>query len=66
MAQVFWYSGILVNGKLIQEKGSTLAKDSFIYDATKIWNDAPETIKSSKSLLSAKAEIKKYCTKLPI
>ena len=54
------------SGKLVQEKGSKLAKDSFIYDATKIWNDAPESIKASKSLLSAKAENKKYCCNLPI
>ena len=44
--------------KLVQTKGSTLTNDSFIYDATKLWNLAPESIKMSSSLLSAKAEIK--------
>ena len=52
--------------KLVQTKGSTLTNDSFIYDATKLWNLAPESIKMSSSLLSAKAEIKKNCISLPL
>ena len=51
---------------LFQTKGSTLTNDSFIYDATRLWNMAPESIKMSKSLLSAKAEIKKFCVSLPL
>ena len=54
------------NKKLVQTKGSTLTNDSFIYDATRLWNMAPESIKMSKSLLSAKAEIKKFCVSLPL
>ena len=52
--------------KLVQMKGFTLTNDSFIYDATKLWNLTPESIKMSTSLLSAKAEIKKFCTSLPL
>ena len=56
----------VAEGKIIQSKGSTLAKDSFVYDATKIWNDAPDAIKSAKTMYSAKAEIKKFCVSLPM
>ena len=40
--------------------------DSFIYDATKLWNIAPESIKNTNTLMSAKAEIKNFCTSLPL
>ena len=45
-----------------------LCKKLEIYysDAASIWNTAPESIKSAKSLHSAKMEIKKFITTLPI
>ena len=36
--------------KLVQKKGSTLTNDSFIYDATKLWNIAPESKKKHKHI----------------
>ena len=39
----------------------TSAKESFIRDAAKLWNNAPSTVKSAKSLYLAKKEILKYC-----
>ena len=56
----------VTQGKLIQKKGTTLSQDSFVYDATKIWNNAPDSIKLAKTLTSAKTEIKKYCCTLPM
>ena len=56
----------VTQGKLIQKMGSTLSQDSFVYDATKIWNNAPDIIKQAKSLTSAKIKIKKYCCTLPM
>ena len=43
-----------------------VSKASFTYDAAKLWNQAPQTIKDSKSLISAKKAIKNYCKSLPI
>ena len=54
------------NKILVQNKASTLSQDTFVYDATKTWNNAPECIKHAKSLYSAKCEIKKYCASLPM
>ena len=43
-----------------------VSKMSFVYDAARLWNNAPQTIKECKTLASAKREIKKYCRTLPI
>ena len=40
--------------------------NTFIGDATRLWNRAPEELKSSKTLYSAKTEIKKFVATLPI
>ena len=52
----------VTEGKLIEP--STL--NTFIGNATRLWNNAPMEIKSSKSISIAKKEIKKYCEQLPI
>ena len=39
---------------------------TFINDAAKIWNNAPECIKLSKTVYSAKKNIKMYTATLPI
>ena len=44
----------------------TIAKESFIRDAAKLWNQAPVAIKSAKSLYTAKKEILKYCKTIAI
>ena len=43
-----------------------ISKMSFVYDAAKLWNGAPQIIKECKKLGSAKREIKNYCMTLPI
>ena len=59
-------SRAVANKKLIQSKGSTLTMDSSVYDATKMWNNAPDSLKNANSLYSAKSEIKSYCKLLPL
>ena len=59
-------SRAVTNKKLYQSKGSTLTMDSFVYDATKMWNNAPDSIKNANSIYSAKTEIKSYCKLLPL
>ena len=39
---------------------------TFIFDATRPWNKAPESIKSASSIRLAKKEIKKLCKTLQI
>ena len=40
--------------------------NSFIGDSTRLWNKAPISIRSAKSIGIAKQEIKKFCKQLPI
>ena len=49
-----------------QDAKSAAAKESFSRNAAKIWNAAPQCIKSAKCLNAAKNEIKKFCKTLPI
>ena len=37
------------------------AKESFLRDAAELWNNAPLSVKNTKSLYSAKNEIVKFC-----
>ena len=52
----------VTDGKLVEPK--TL--NTFVGNATRLWNKAPLSIKNSKSISTAKKEIKKYCKSLPI
>ena len=53
--------------KVYKEKGTAkLQMDSFVGDATRLWNRAPRGIKNAKTMISAKKEIKLYCKSLPI
>ena len=54
------------NGDLIEEGISALARCSYQNDSSRLWNRAPLSINSCKSLYSAKKEIKKFVTSLPI
>ena len=54
------------NGNLVEKGVTTLAKNTFLNDAIKIWNKAPECIKSCKTIWSAKKEIKQYARTLPV
>ena len=52
--------------KLVEEGSSNLIMNSFKGDAIRLWNKAPEGIKSTKTLGTAKTEIKKFVVTLPI
>ena len=43
-----------------------VSKTSFAYDAARLWNNASQAIKESKTLISAKRLIKNYSKTLPI
>ena len=40
--------------------------NTFIGNATRLWNKAPNVIKTAKSISIVKKEIKQYCKTLPI
>ena len=42
------------------------ARESISIDCAKLWNNAPEVIKSASTLACAKREIKKYCKLLEL
>ena len=50
----------ITTGRLIEQGISEKSKATFINDATRAWNRAPEEIKTCKSLNSAKKAIKKF------
>ena len=52
-------------GDLVVQGKSEIYRSAFINDASKLWNNAPKTIKDCRTILSAKREIKKYITTLP-
>ena len=43
-----------------------IAKKSFTCDAAKVWNNAPDKIRTSKTLTTAKKAIREQCKSLPI
>ena len=45
---------------------TAINKESFVFDAAKIWNQAPLTIKNCNTLNAAKKAIHTYCKTLPI
>ena len=53
-------------GDILLQGKSELCNSSFIFDASKIWNSAPFSIKNSNSIYQAKKEIKKYVCTLPL
>ena len=52
--------------RLIETGMSDLVRNSCLRDATKLWNKAPLEVKTAKSIISAKKEIKKFASTLPI
>jgi hypothetical protein len=56
----------VTRGDLTEVGRSTRAKKSFICDAAKVWNKAPEKIRTSKTLTTAKKAIREHCKSLPI
>ena len=55
-----------VRGDIVLQGKSDLCNASFILDASKNWNLAPQAIKNSPSISMAKKEIKKFVITLPI
>ena len=56
----------VTNGRLAEEGSSNLIVNSYIGDATRLWNKAPDAIKMSLTLNSAKTDIKNFILTLPI
>lgn len=56
----------VTKGRLLEPGTSNLSVNSFIGDATRLWNRAPETVTNSETLYKAKIEIKKFVQSLPI
>ncbi len=56
----------LTQGDLTEVGRSTKARKSFTCDATKVWNSAPDKIRTSKTLTTAKKAIREHCKSLPI
>ena len=53
--------------RLWKEDGKTsTARESFIRNAAKIWNQAPSTIKEAMTMTKAKKLVKNYCKTLPV
>ena len=46
--------------------GSNNIKNTFINDGVKAWNKTPQSVKMSKSLVSAKKAVKTFVKSLPI
>ena len=53
------------NGKLYERSGSDKMKSTFINDAIVAWNKAPNNLRVSKTLFSAKRQIKTFVRTLP-
>ena len=51
---------------LMESGVSEVSKKTFINDGVRLWNRCLSNIKQSKSLFTAKKEIKKFVTNLPI
>ena len=51
---------------LNEAHGGKILTSTFVNDAAKLWNNAPEIIKLSKTVYSAKKNIKIYTASLPI
>ena len=43
-----------------------MAKATFMNDAARLWNKAPESIRNAKTMLAAKKAIKTFCKTLPV
>jgi hypothetical protein len=56
----------VTRGDLTEAGRSTRAKKSFMCDAAKVWNKAPEKNRTSKTLTTTKKAIRNHCKSLPI
>ena len=51
---------------LLEKKHSRFEDSTFMNDASRVWNLAPQAIRECISLFSAKKEIKKFIKTLPL
>ena len=51
---------------MIEIGKSTKAKASFVGDAPRVWNKAPQSVTNALTIGIAKKEIRKFCETLPI
>ena len=56
----------VTRGDLTEIGRSTRAKKSFSCDASKVWNKAPDKIRTAKTLTTAEKAIREHCKSLPI
>jgi hypothetical protein len=56
----------VTRGDLTEVGRSKTVKNRFICDAAKVWNKAPEKIRTSKTFTTAKKVIREHCKSLPI
>ena len=56
----------ITRGDIVLQGRSELCNSSFMFDASKIWNNAPSSIKECNSIYKAKKEIKKFVSLLPL
>ena len=55
------------NGRLLLSKGkTTLSQATFLNDGTRLWNLAPNEIKTCNSIFSVKGLIKSFVKTLPV
>ena len=50
----------------LTEVGRSTREKKFMCDAAKLWNKAPEKIRTSKTITTAKKAIREHCKSLPI
>ena len=55
-----------LTNKFKEEGRTNVMKHSFVGDSARLWNRAPTCIKMAKKISSAKLEIRKYVTTLPV
>ena len=60
------FEGQNYENNLLEIGLSEISKKTFINDGVRLWNSCPSVIKQSKSLFTAKKEIKKFVINLPI
>ena len=56
----------ITRGDIVLQGRSELCNSSFMFDASKIWNNAPSSIKERNTIYKAKKEIKKFVSFLPL
>ena len=56
----------IIRGDIVIQGKNEMCQTTFLHDASKIWNNAPQNIKKCTSIYKAKKAIKQFATTLPI